>query len=76
MPRDRCFRVVFRDGATAAVVGTELKQLPAASNNPADPGTCSIVSRSTGRESTIAIFRIDEVAAIFDGAITTPSGGE
>jgi hypothetical protein len=63
---ERTFTVLLRDRSVVTVRGYRLNYLPNTATS-ADPGSYAILSRTDGRETTVALFRVSEVTGIFSG---------
>jgi hypothetical protein len=62
------FTVLLRDGRTVFVQGHALTFVENASNQP-DHGSYGILSRSSGTEVLVAVFRAVEVVGVFSGEL-------
>lgn len=67
------FTVLLRDQRTITVYGHALKYIPNASNQT-DYGSYGILSRDSGGEVFVALFRVSEVVGVFSGDLRESSG--
>lgn len=67
------FTVLLRDQRTVTVSGHELKYIQNASNQT-DYGSYGILSRSSGGEVLVALFRVSEVVGVFSGDLRESDG--
>jgi len=68
------FTVLLRDQRTVTVYGHTLKYIQNASNQT-DYGSYGILSRGSGGEILVALFRVSEVIGVFSGDLRESGGG-
>ncbi|MBY0459974.1 MAG: hypothetical protein K2V38_21870 [Gemmataceae bacterium] len=67
------FTVLLRDQRTVTVYGHALKYIQNASNQT-DYGSYGILSRGSGDEVLVALFRVSEVVGVFSGDLRESGG--
>lgn len=63
------FTVLLRDQRAVAIVGHAVQFVPGMPANANDSGSYGILSRASGTEVLVALFRVSEVIGVFSGEL-------